>query len=147
LDFWQVFEENLMEAQFSNEEARRGVRHLLASTVDLEMDNQNRVTLTPELLERARIKNGAVLNGVVTHLELWSPEIWDDYIAAQGAPTLSRRSSPRRRISQTTRQVREIRSGSNGGPSGLAGGVPEATTDDARREVVSPVRLPGARRS
>lgn len=124
LDFWQVFEENLMEAQFSDEEARRGVRHLLASTVDLEMDNQNRVTLTPELLERARIKSGAVLNGVVTHLELWSPEIWDDYINAQGAPTLEQAfKSLDEEYRKTTRQIREIRTGSNGsGNAGLIGG-------------------------
>jgi hypothetical protein len=59
-----------------------------ASTEDLVLDNQNRITLSPELLGYAHIRSQAVLNGVIDRLELWSPEAWQAYLDEEGTPSL-----------------------------------------------------------
>ena len=76
-----TFQKNLQMAHISDQVTRHGIRKLLASTEDLPMDNQNRITLTPALLDYARIKHDALLNGVIDRLELWSPENWKDFMA------------------------------------------------------------------
>ena len=79
LDYWVTFQKNLQRAKVSDPVTRKGVRKLLASTEDLQMDNQNRLSLTPALLEYGRIKNDALLIGANERLELWSPEQWEDF--------------------------------------------------------------------
>lgn len=112
LDFWEAYQENLMESHFEVEKARRGVRLMLASALDLEMDPQNRVTLTPEQLERTKIKSSALLIGVSTHLELWSPDVWSDYIHEPGSDSLEETFTMLgEEYRKTARQIREIRRG------------------------------------
>jgi MraZ protein len=88
LDWWRIFERELQEAPTADPEIRRGIRRLLASTEDLVLDNQNRITLSPELLGYAHIRSQAVLNGVIDRLELWSPEAWQAYLDEEGTPSL-----------------------------------------------------------
>jgi MraZ protein len=110
LDFWQTFEKNMLMAEISDPVTRRGIRKLLASTEDLPMDNQNRVTLTPALLDYARIKHDALLNGVIDRLELWSPERWNEFNEEPGSPSLEEaftRLGPI--LNQTARQISEER--------------------------------------
>ena len=80
LDYWTTFQKNLQRARISDAETRKGVRRLLASAEDVPMDNQNRISLTPALLEYGRIRSDALLVGANERLELWSPEQWDDFM-------------------------------------------------------------------
>jgi MraZ protein len=87
LDWWQVYERQLHAAQSTDAEIRRALRRLLASTEDVQLDNQNRITLSPSHLEYAGIRGAAVLNGLVEKLELWSPDNWQRYLDEDGAPS------------------------------------------------------------
>lgn len=111
LDWWQVFERELQEAPMADPEVRRGIRRLLASTEDLVLDNQNRITLSPDLLGYAHIRSQAVLNGVIDRLELWSPEAWQSYLDEEGTPsfeqTLQRFGDIIQKANRIVRQERE----------------------------------------
>jgi len=87
LDWWRVFERELQLAEMTDPNIRRGTRRLLASTEDLQLDNQSRITLSASLLEYAGIRSNAVLNGVLDRMELWSPEGWSGYLREEGTPT------------------------------------------------------------
>jgi MraZ protein len=100
LDYWQAFEKNLQHARITKTTTRQGVRKLMAFTEDLPMDNQNRITLTPALLEFARIKHEAFLVGVIDRLELWSPELFDE--AMEEGPTLADAFSELEEVHQKT---------------------------------------------
>lgn len=87
LDWWKVYERKLQFAPSSDPDVRRALRQLLASSEDLQIDSQNRITLPPGHLKHADIQGPAVLNGLIEKLELWSPENWDRYLNTPGAPT------------------------------------------------------------
>src|SRR5512140_495408 len=78
LDFWQTFQKNLQLAHISDPVTRQGLRKLMASAEDLPLDNQNRITLTPALLDFAHIRHDATLLGMIDRLELWSPDRFSD---------------------------------------------------------------------
>ena len=87
LDWWKVFERELLLAEMTNPDIRRGTRRLLASTEDLQLDNQSRITLSASLLEYSGIRSNAVLTGALDRMELWSPEGWSSYLREEGTPT------------------------------------------------------------
>jgi MraZ protein len=111
LDWWQTFERELQLVEMTDPMVRRGMRRLLASTEDLQLDNQNRVILSAPLLEFAGIRSQAVLNGVIDRMELWSPESWNGYLHEEGAPAfevqIERFGDVMKRTAQIVREQRE----------------------------------------
>jgi MraZ protein len=87
LDFWQAFERNLQTAEFADPATRQGIRRLLAFAEDLQLDKQNRITISQGLLDFARIKRDVHLVGLTDHLELWEPLHWNDVMNAPGIPS------------------------------------------------------------
>lgn len=57
-------------------ERRDALRHLSAQAHDTPCDKQGRINLTEGLLRHAGIGGDAVLIGVLTRFEIWSPERW-----------------------------------------------------------------------
>jgi MraZ protein len=112
LDWWQVFENELLLAETTDPELRRGTRRLLASAEDLVLDGQNRITLLPSLLEYAGIRSQAVLLGQAERMELWSPERWNGYLTEPGTPSYEQAMvgvGPIMKL--TSLKVRNIRAG------------------------------------
>jgi len=66
----------------SQARARAFSRHLLAGAMDLDFDNQGRITL-PEYLRRfsglVGSKKKVVVAGLYDHLEIWEASAWDKY--------------------------------------------------------------------
>jgi MraZ protein len=87
LDWWKVFEHQLSLRASTDPDLRRATRRLMASTEDLVLDNQSRITLSPSLLEYAGIRSQAVLIGIAERMELWSPERWNGYLVEPGTPS------------------------------------------------------------
>jgi len=87
LDWWKVFERELLLAEMTSPDLRRGMRRLLMSSEDLQLDSQSRITLSAPLLDHAGIRSNCVLTGALDRMELWSPEGLDRYLHEEGTPS------------------------------------------------------------
>jgi len=71
--------EKFASLPISQAKARAFSRHMLAGAMDLEFDNQGRITL-PEYLRRfSGLKKKVVVAGLYNHLEIWDENSWEKY--------------------------------------------------------------------
>lgn len=71
--------QKLAALPISQSKARAFSRHTLAGAMDLEFDNQGRVTL-PEYLRRfSGLKKNVIIAGLYNHLEIWDEAAWQQY--------------------------------------------------------------------
>ncbi|MFA5108951.1 MAG: division/cell wall cluster transcriptional repressor MraZ [Patescibacteria group bacterium] len=59
--------------------ARAFMRHMLAGAMDVEFDNQGRVTLPEYLREFSNVKKSVIIAGLYNHLEIWNETAWNKY--------------------------------------------------------------------
>jgi MraZ protein len=57
-------------------ERRKLTRYFTHNSFDAELDASGRVTLSPKLLEHARIERAALVAGNDDHVEVWEPGRW-----------------------------------------------------------------------
>jgi len=81
-DEFKKLEERLRARSFSDETNRRFQRMLLLDSRDETLDAQGRVAIPPRLLAHAELKHEVLVNGVLDHIEIWNPEIFERYMAA-----------------------------------------------------------------
>lgn len=81
LDAWMPLAERVAGLSISDPDVRKLRRMLFADAVDAQLDGQGRVIVPAELREYASIEREAVVVGVHTFIEIWSPATW----AAQSA--------------------------------------------------------------
>ena len=63
----------------SQSKSRAFARHMLAGAMEVEFDNQGRITL-PEYLRRfASLDKKTIIAGLYNHLEVWNENNWDKY--------------------------------------------------------------------
>ncbi len=74
---WLPLAERVSALPMSDPDARTFRRLVFAEAVNLDLDAQGRILLPPELRAYAGVDREAVVIGVNTHLEIWSPERWD----------------------------------------------------------------------
>lgn len=65
----------------SQSKARAFSRHMLAGAMDLEFDNQGRVTLPEYLRLFSVLKKNVIVAGLYDHLEIWDEQSWNKYKA------------------------------------------------------------------
>ncbi len=63
----------------SQAKARAFSRHMLAGAMDVEFDNQGRVTLPEYLRKFSGLKKSIIITGLYNHLEIWDEEAWNAY--------------------------------------------------------------------
>jgi MraZ protein len=63
----------------SQSKARAFSRHMLAGAMDVDFDNQGRVTLPEYLRKFSGLKKGVIIAGLYNHLEIWDEEAWNKY--------------------------------------------------------------------
>lgn len=80
LDEWRTFEENLKDLNHYNEQDRFFVRALLYWADEVTLDGQFRIMLPKPLLEFANIEKSALILGAMEHIEIWNPEIFENYL-------------------------------------------------------------------
>ncbi len=73
--------QNLSQLPISQARARAFSRHMLAGAMDLEFDNQGRITLPEYLRNFSLLKKGVIIAGLYDHLEIWNEESWNKYKA------------------------------------------------------------------
>ncbi|MFA5024448.1 MAG: division/cell wall cluster transcriptional repressor MraZ [Patescibacteria group bacterium] len=65
----------------SQAKARAFTRHMLAGAMDVEFDNQGRVTLPEYLRKFSGLKKSIIIAGLYNHLEIWEEAAWQQYKA------------------------------------------------------------------
>lgn len=76
---WKILEEKLKTLPLANKDARAFVRFFFAGACEVEMDKQGRGLIPQNLKEYAGIEKDIVSIGVLTRVEIWSKEKWENY--------------------------------------------------------------------
>lgn len=59
--------------------ARAFTRHMLAGAMDVDFDNQGRITLPEYLRDFSGLKKSIIIAGLYNHLEIWNEAAWNKY--------------------------------------------------------------------
>lgn len=73
---WMPLAERVASLSISDPDVRNLRRMLFAEAVDVQLDGQGRVLIPAELREYASIEREAVVVGVHTFMEIWTPSTW-----------------------------------------------------------------------
>lgn len=76
---WKILQEKLKNLPLTNKDARAFVRFFFAGACEVEMDKQGRGLIPQNLKEYAGIEKEIVSIGVLTRVEIWSKEKWQEY--------------------------------------------------------------------
>ncbi len=77
---WKIVEDKLKSLPLTNKDARAFIRFFFSGASESNLDKQGRVLIPSNLREHSQIGKDAVIIGVSTRLEVWSKELWEDYI-------------------------------------------------------------------
>ncbi|CUT04075.1 division/cell wall cluster transcriptional repressor MraZ [Candidatus Kryptobacter tengchongensis] len=83
LDEWEKLEKRLKELNTFNPQHRLLVRILLMWAVEVTLDNQSRIMIPKNLLEFAKIDKEALIIGALDRIEIWNPEVFNEYVNSQ----------------------------------------------------------------
>lgn len=79
LNEWKILEEKLKSLPLTNKDARAFVRFFFSGATEVELDKQGRGLIPQNLLEYAKIEKEIVSIGVLTRVEIWSKDKWNEY--------------------------------------------------------------------
>jgi MraZ protein len=83
LDRWMKIEEEMNALSPFNGEARAYIRSVTRWTFEEELDGQGRVMLPKPLIEFAGLTDKALLIGALDRIEVWNPEVFEQYLNEQ----------------------------------------------------------------
>ena len=78
-DEWVKLQEKLKTLPLTNKDARAFVRFFFAGASEVEIDKQGRGLIPQNLKEYAGIEKEIVSIGVLSRVEIWSREKWNEY--------------------------------------------------------------------
>lgn len=93
LEAWRPLAEKVAALPLTDADARNFRRLVFAEAADLGLDTQGRILVPPDLRRYAGIEREALVVGVNTSLEIWSPERWaavESSLDADGAEIAQR---------------------------------------------------------
>lgn len=76
---WKKIAEKLSNLPISQSKARAFSRLMLAGAMDVDLDNQGRVTLPEYLRDFAALKKKTIVAGMFDRLEIWDETKWQTY--------------------------------------------------------------------
>jgi transcriptional regulator MraZ len=79
-DEFRHLDERLRARSYADESNRRLQRMMLNESSDETLDAQGRVSLPPSLIAHAQLTKEVKIVGLLDHLELWNPELFQKYI-------------------------------------------------------------------
>lgn len=79
-DEFRRLDERLRARSFSDETTRRYQRMMLFDSRDETLDAQGRVALPPRLVAHAQLSKDVLVVGMLDHLELWNPDLFEKYL-------------------------------------------------------------------
>lgn len=93
---WRPLAEKVAALPITDADARNFRRIVFAEAADLALDGQGRILVPPDLRRYAEIEREALVVGVDTSIEIWSPARWEAVSAsldADGAEIAQRLAS------------------------------------------------------
>jgi MraZ protein len=78
---WEEIAQKFANLPISQAKARAFARHMLAGAMNVEFDNQGRITLPEYLRKFASLKKEAIIAGLFDRLEIWDEGLWNKYKA------------------------------------------------------------------
>jgi MraZ protein len=83
LTTWQKLQARLEQEEFQSERQARFFERTLFEDGDVQVpDAQGRIQLSKELRAFAKIDREVLIYGVGSRIEIWSPEVFDEYMSA-----------------------------------------------------------------
>ena len=82
LEEWKILEEKMKTLPLTNKDARSFVRFFFSGACEIELDKQGRGLIPQNLKEYAEIEKDIVSIGVLSRVEIWSKEKWNEYNGA-----------------------------------------------------------------
>ncbi|WP_035301804.1 MULTISPECIES: division/cell wall cluster transcriptional repressor MraZ [unclassified Clostridium] len=79
LEEWEILENKLKTLPLTNKDARAFVRFFFSGACEIELDKQGRGLIPQNLKEYAGIEKDIVSIGVLSRVEIWSREKWNEY--------------------------------------------------------------------
>lgn len=79
LEEWKILENKLKTLPLTNRDARAFVRFIFSGACEIELDKQFRGLIPQNLKEYAGIEKDIVSIGVLSRVEIWSKEKWNEY--------------------------------------------------------------------
>ena len=76
---WEEIASKLAKLPTSQAKARAYSRLMLAGAMEVEFDNQGRVTLPEYLRKYAGLNKKSIIAGLFDRLEIWDEETWEKY--------------------------------------------------------------------
>lgn len=80
---WKILEEKLKSLPLTKKDARAFTRFFFSGAVECDLDKQGRINITTPLLQYAKLEKECVIIGVSNRIELWSKDVWDQYVEEQ----------------------------------------------------------------
>ena len=77
---WVNIENELRKLKRTDSKHRAYQRFVLSAATKLTVDKQGRVNLLNSLVEHAKINKNIIVTGMVDKIEIWSEEVWKEYI-------------------------------------------------------------------
>ncbi len=82
-DEWTRLELEIRQLSSTNPKHRFFIRRLLEWATEAQLDGQFRIMLPKDLLQFAGIENDVLIIGVLEHIEVWNPRIYEAYLKTQ----------------------------------------------------------------
>jgi MraZ protein len=80
LQEWAAIEERTKELSMLQKDARAFIRYFYSGAMECRLDRQGRVLIPPSLRDFAKIEKEVMLVGAANRIELWSKEVWEEFI-------------------------------------------------------------------
>ena len=80
---WTALADKTAQMSDTSESARSYRRHLYGSASEVTLDKMGRILIPAFLREYAEIEEEAIVLGVNTYIEIWSPEAWQERWASE----------------------------------------------------------------
>ena len=75
---WHNIEEKFRNISMTSKDARKFSRFFFAGAAAVELDKQGRILLPPVLREYANLQKDVVLVGVLSRVEIWDKDRWQE---------------------------------------------------------------------
>ncbi|SEN63671.1 MraZ protein [Amphibacillus marinus] len=77
---WRILEEKIKKLPLTKKDARAFTRFFFSGATECEIDKQGRINLPSALRDYAKIEKACAVIGVSNRIEIWSDDIWTNYI-------------------------------------------------------------------
>jgi MraZ protein len=83
LDEWNTLEQSIRQLSTTDPKHRFYMRTLLDKAAESQLDAQARIVIPKDLLDFAKLEADVLIIGVLEHIEVWNPKVYDEYQKAQ----------------------------------------------------------------